>query len=415
MKYFHTFILVCLTSCISLAQDIIGQTMYFNFDQNNYIDNSGNNNGIFITARDSTPNCGVNGGMAMKFDGINTSAIISGPAAEEQFRTGDFSLSFYMKVPGQGGGIMDIVSKRKRGCTIDSSFSIRYAPYSNTLYVVLSERFGKIDSISQRLDYGRCWQHICITRNYSRLYLYVNGRLANQANSTSRVAINNDQALALSQGSCIGISDRKFAGFIDEFRVYNRAITLDEVQSLYARPDKITSRDTIMFLGDSIRIKISQTCTNSYIWSSNAGTGQGISDLNVSTPLIKPTVAGDFTYKVAMKEGLTCTAIDSIHIKIIDPGTLDCGKLLLPTAFTPNDDGINDYLFISNPYAIEELQVFEIFDIWGSRVFMTQDKREKWDGTFKGQKLNPGVFLWKAKFTCKGRPLSEFGSVAIMK
>ena len=115
-----------------------------------------------------------------------------------------------------------------------------------------------------------------------------------------------------------------------------------------------------------------------------------------------------------MKE-LQCTAIDTIKIKIIDPKDLECNKVFFPNAFTPNGDNLNEQFFISNPYAIEDLTIFEIFDSWGGKIFSTTDKFAHWDGTFNGKVLNPGVYLWKVRFRCRGQDLSQFGSVTIMK
>jgi CHU_C Type IX secretion signal domain len=57
----------------------------------------------------------------------------------------------------------------------------------------------------------------------------------------------------------------------------------------------------------------------------------------------------------------------------------------------------------------------EITDAWGARMFYTNDKFGKWDGTFDGKILNPGVYVWKARFKCKGETKSNFGSVTLIK
>ena len=99
----------------------------------------------------------------------------------------------------------------------------------------------------------------------------------------------------------------------------------------------------------------------------------------------------------------------------LDPDDLDCSQLFLPKAFTPNDDGRNDEFGISNPYAVDELVSFEIFDRWGSRIFVTADPMEKWNGTYKGKELNPGVFLYKVRFRCNGEEFADVGSLSLIK
>jgi len=112
---------------------------------------------------------------------------------------------------------------------------------------------------------------------------------------------------------------------------------------------------------------------------------------------------------------LGCLTLDSIRIIVIDPADLDCGKVFMPNAFTPNNDGRNDTYGISNPYAISDLVSFEIFDRWGGRVFLATDPMEQWDGNFKGEPMNPGVLLYKVIFRCDGEEIVDVGSLSILR
>ncbi len=71
------------------------------------------------------------------------------------------------------------------------------------------------------------------------------------------------------------------------------------------------------------------------------------------------------------------------------PGGEEVG---IPTAFSPNDDGINDILFVLG--SVNDLE-FTIYNRWGQLVFKTNERSKGWDGTFNGQKLNPGVFAYQ--------------------
>lgn len=55
----------------------------------------------------------------------------------------------------------------------------------------------------------------------------------------------------------------------------------------------------------------------------------------------------------------------------------------VPTAFSPNNDGENDFLFVKGA-AIEKMDL-KIFNRWGQLVFETIDPNKGWDGTFNGQ------------------------------
>jgi gliding motility-associated-like protein len=72
--------------------------------------------------------------------------------------------------------------------------------------------------------------------------------------------------------------------------------------------------------------------------------------------------------------------------------------IAVPSAFTPNNDGLNDYLYPLNAYKAVNL-TFKIFNRYGQLVFETSDWTNKWDGTFKGQPANAGTYVWLLQYT----------------
>ena len=395
---------------------------YFPFDGYPILDKSGNGNQlIFDSQSDSTLGCGVKGN-ALKMDGIRTGGAFIGQAFFDNFKTSNFTLSFYLKPSNAEGNIVDIFSKRNGCANADSSFSIRYNPSKRIISVSLIENAKKQHVINQRIDYVNghldisCWYHIAIVRNYNRLMLYINGQLAAPANvAVSRVAINSDQAvLTIGSVACGSGSGRKFAGYLDEIRLYDEALAASDIADLYFSPDKIANRDTIIFLGGKVQMGITSSCATktSFTWTPTTG----VSDTKIPNPIITPTTGGDYRYTLSIGDSAAfCVAQDTINIQVVDPKTLDCGSIYLPKAFTPNGDGLNEVFSISNPYALEELLAFEIFDAWGGRIFNTTDKFQGWNGAYANNPVNPGVYLWKAQYRCKGNLLSAFGSVTVLK
>ena len=72
--------------------------------------------------------------------------------------------------------------------------------------------------------------------------------------------------------------------------------------------------------------------------------------------------------------------------------------IFVPTGFSPNDDGNNDLLWVHGHQSIQIL-AFRVYDRWGELVyeatdFRPNDTRTGWDGTFRGQLLDPAVFVW---------------------
>lgn len=87
----------------------------------------------------------------------------------------------------------------------------------------------------------------------------------------------------------------------------------------------------------------------------------------------------------------------------------------VPNAFTPNNDGINDYFFIEST-GILELEFF-IFNRWGKMIYYTTDKNAKWDGqTGKGIMAEDEAYIWKARYlNVFNRRFNETGKVILLK
>ncbi len=93
-----------------------------------------------------------------------------------------------------------------------------------------------------------------------------------------------------------------------------------------------------------------------------------------------------------------CSAADSMRLTVIVPRII-----FVPTLFSPNDDGINDYFFISGKPNLTMVPFLRIYDRWGNQVFEKMDgtpgvKEDGWDGKFNGgQYMQPGVYVYSAK------------------
>lgn len=94
-----------------------------------------------------------------------------------------------------------------------------------------------------------------------------------------------------------------------------------------------------------------------------------------------------------------CTDIVSVDIDLDRQAAI-----YVPTAFSPNDDNINDRLVIYGDLRqVEELQFFEIYNRWGTRVyqrnaFQPNEEGIGWDGHFGGKKMDPGVYLYRLSY-----------------
>lgn len=76
--------------------------------------------------------------------------------------------------------------------------------------------------------------------------------------------------------------------------------------------------------------------------------------------------------------------------------------IFVPTVFSPNGDEANDYFTIfTNPFQTNQINSLQIFDRWGALIFETKnipsnEPEQGWDGRFKGQMMNSGVYVYIA-------------------
>ena len=74
----------------------------------------------------------------------------------------------------------------------------------------------------------------------------------------------------------------------------------------------------------------------------------------------------------------------------------DCPEV--PTAFSPNGDGINDYWVIGSMEEYIDAEV-QVFNRWGDLVFYSERNTEYWDGTYKGKKMPTADYFYIIKDT----------------
>ncbi len=79
----------------------------------------------------------------------------------------------------------------------------------------------------------------------------------------------------------------------------------------------------------------------------------------------------------------------------------------IPTAFTPNGDGNNDYLAIKINHSVQRILKFEIYDRWGQVNFKAvnfrpKNTKQKWDGTFREKPAPAGVYIAVVVIKMKG-------------
>ena len=409
---FSLFLLAFLST--SSAQDLEdGLLAFYPFEQGSLTDFQGDNDATAFTELDSV--CGVRDD-AIAFDGqdgmfIATNDILS------ILRTFDLSISFYFKPFNAGNLGTQTIMHRREDCTTEGAFYVNYSPTSNSINVVFTETPTLNAGLAANLNDTRCWHHVAIVRAGSEHRLYLDGQLVDERRTAARIDLeNNLGALVVGESGCTG-SENNFVGHLDQLRIYDRPLTDEEVELLYFQPDQIATgnrigdqKDTTVFLGESVPIRLRATCGESFNWTPT----DGVDNPTAAEPAITPDQTQ--VYTVEIYDPLTdCTSSDSILITVLDPDQLDCNTLFLPAAFTPNGDQLNDTYGISNPFAVPELISFEIYDRWGGRIFVTDEKTGQWDGSVDGTPVNPGVYLYRVAYVCENEERLVTGSVTVLR
>ncbi|MCP9237088.1 LamG-like jellyroll fold domain-containing protein [Lewinella sp. JB7] len=395
------------------AQSTLGLSAYYPFESN--LGDAGgeaSNLGVPVGAVDF--DCGVVD-QALLLGGNEDFVRIPGGASNNvnrEFDDEDFTLSLYFKSTATDGNRY-LISKRDTSCADEQYFHVRYAPASRTVEATLRQG-NESATLTHVITNASCWQHLALVRENNRLRLFLNGTEVADVLTSNRINIDNTGDLLIGASACSAPDGQPFAGLIDEVRIYGRALPPSEVQELYFAPDRILTPSTLLFLSESIDITLNSNCGTSFSWSPTAG----VETPTEAEPTITPVVAGRQVYRVRIADEISsCVARDSIVLQVIDPDSLDCTQLFLPKAFTPNGIGpaANEDFGISNPFAVPELVSFEIYDRYGGQVFRTNDPFARWDGSFKGQPVNPGVMVWRVVYRCEDQEVVRSGSVTILR
>jgi gliding motility-associated-like protein len=117
-----------------------------------------------------------------------------------------------------------------------------------------------------------------------------------------------------------------------------------------------------------------------------------LSCVNCPDPVVQGLDFGRF-FQVTVTDSAGCRASDALRIDVEKPR-----GVYVPTGFSPNGDGQNDRLLVHGQPGTRVRQL-TIYDRWGEIVYLgadfeVNDPIQGWDGTFRGQPCDPGVFVW---------------------
>lgn len=152
----------------------------------------------------------------------------------------------------------------------------------------------------------------------------------------------------------------------------------------------LVDNDTIN-IADVVNITLSVKggTGDALIWSSISCDGDTI---GLSTPLeiLRPEQTTTYyAYWINQCGSSLCSDVQVVIIYDFNIG--------IPNAFTPNGDGLNDEFRIVSNIILDEF-LMQIFNRWGQLVYETSDQHKGWDGTYNGNKLKTGSYVWKISY-----------------
>ena len=214
----------------------------------------------------------------------------------------------------------------------------------------LSVNLGPDTSICK----GETLQLDATSSNYPEAqYLWQDGKTTAVYNVTE----DGDYSVSVNVGPCT---------VSDTVKVHQKVINIDLGKGL------------IPCHGESLRLDAGVDSA-SYLWQ-DGSTGRTYT----------ATKAG--SYSVTVTQG-NCSATASVMVKYEG---CPC-HVLIPTAFSPNNDSRNDQFGVTLSCDIQSFKLM-IYNRWGNQVFYSEDVNEKWDGTSKGIMLDGDVFNYYAEF-----------------
>jgi gliding motility-associated-like protein len=141
-------------------------------------------------------------------------------------------------------------------------------------------------------------------------------------------------------------------------------------------------------------------------WNYSLSDGSAYSVSDFTHTFIQPGIY-TITQTVVNAEGCSDVAQSIIEVK---PGS----SIYIPNSFTPSDDAVND-VFRAYANGLQEFRM-RIFNRWGEEIFVSEDVDAGWDGTYGGEDVQPGVYVYQVFYIdSRGTYKTVTGSVILVR
>jgi gliding motility-associated-like protein len=116
---------------------------------------------------------------------------------------------------------------------------------------------------------------------------------------------------------------------------------------------------------------------------------ESLINTNIYKKSIKVSPIDTTLYSAIVTDANGCKGYDTVRVSVYGKNVL-----LIPTAFSPNGDGINDVFKVAKYLNVKKLNYIEVFNRWGEKIFSTNNINQTWDGTINGSPCPTGSYSW---------------------
>jgi gliding motility-associated-like protein len=142
--------------------------------------------------------------------------------------------------------------------------------------------------------------------------------------------------------------------------------------------------DTNAVIGQPLQLNASGG--DYYEWSPSTY----LSNALISNPVATlPGGLDTIVYNVRVSTEQGCASSDSIKIYLFETKP----SVFVPTAFTPNNDGLND-IIKPTVTGMQKFVYFNIYNRWGQLLFSTAQEGQGWNGFYNGKKQSSGTYIF---------------------
>ncbi len=160
--------------------------------------------------------------------------------------------------------------------------------------------------------------------------------------------------------------------------------------------------DQSIISGDSI--ELNGSASQNIVWTPQAS----LSNPYIENPIAWPMVTTTYTISVTNSYGCSSSDIVVIYVEMLS------SEVFVPNIFSPNNDGMNDILFVYGPN-IREMKFF-IYNRWGEKVFESNNQANGWNGKYKDKPTQAGVYVYYLNAVMyNGETVIKKGNISLVK